>query len=483
MSKLIHSTASRHQDHPRLDFARDLPISIPGDFTVAIAGDIVITRPISQLKDPRVATAIEPFQRAELALGNLEQTIADRRNFRGGSYGVPSFQIMADPVVARDLANVGFSLLARANNRLSDFGAEGNRETDAHLRAAGITPVGYGEHLAEARAPAYVDLPCGRISAISVTSHVNHAIDAVFGASARIGLSNGRPGANSLRVTRTILLPVDAWTELRNFAMSYDYAFPGAFAVVPSVMIYEDRFKIGNDWYARSDTPGYSYEAHPDDVQDVLKSIANAAIYSNFTVCNMHTHQWSLDPLHPKGGLNGEVASPPDFLVRLAHDAIDAGADLFCTTGPFDFRAIEIFKGKPIFYGLGSFVRQAYMEEVLPWESYRPHQFGDASHAGVHPHATRTTDAELLFARAPRHPASYFESATASCIFRDGDLREIVLYPIDLGIDGPASDLGTPRRATGALATRILERIVSNCEPFGTKVSISGGLGHIVVAH
>ena len=92
-------------------------------------------------------------------------------------------------------------------------------------------------------------------------------------------------------------------------------------------------------------------------------------------------------------------------------------------------------------------------------------------------------DAELLFARAPRHPASYFESATASCIFRDGDLREIVLYPIDLGIDGPASDLGTPRRATGALATKILERIVSNCEPFGTKVSISGGLGHIVVAH
>lgn len=481
MSKLVHSTASRHQDHPRLDFARDLPMSILGNFTVAIAGDIVITRPISQLRNPLVAAAIEPFQRADLAIGNLEQTIADRRNFQGGAYGVPSFQIMADPSVAQDLARMGFSMLARANNRLSDFGAEGNRETDAHLRKAGITPVGFGEHLAEARAPAYVDLPCGRIGAISVTSHVNHAMDQVFGASARIGLSNGRPGANSLRVTRTICLPAEAWVGLRDFVTSHDYAFPGAFAVVPSVIIYEDRFKIGNDWYVKSDTPGYSYEAHPDDVQDILKSVANAAIYSNFTVCNMHTHQWNIDPLCPKGGLNGEVATPPDFLVRLAHDVIDAGADLFCTTGPFDFRAIEIFKGKPVFYGLGSFVRQAYMEEVLPWESYRPHQFGDASHAGVHPHATRTTDAELLFARAPKHPASYFESATANCIFRDGDLREIILYPIELGISGPASDLGTPKRASGARATKILEQISKNCEPFGTKVGIASDLGQIQV--
>lgn len=482
MSRLVHSTASRHTDHPRLDIARDIPMSIRGTFTAAVAGDIVITRPISKLSDDLVQAAIEPFRRANLAVANLEQTIAERRGFEGSPYGVASFQVMANPCVAQDLADMGFSLLARSNNRLSDFGVEGNRETDAHLRAAGIVPVGFGEHLADARAPVYVDLPCGRIGAVSVTSHVNHGMDAVFGASPRIGLSNGRPGANSLRVARTICLPGEAWATFRDFAIKHDYAFPGTFAVVPSVMVYEDRLKIGNDWYVRSDSAGYHYEAHPDDVRDVLKSIRNAAFYSNFTVCNMHGHQWTIDPVIPQGGLNGETAAPPDFLIRFARHAVEAGADLFCTTGPFDFRAIEIFRGKPIFYGLGSFVRQAYMEEVLPWESYRPHQFGDVTHPGVNPHATDITDAELLFARAPKHPASYFEGATATCTYQDNVLSAITLHPIDLGINGPASDLGIPRRASGSQARRILERIAANCEVFGTKVTLSGDVGHVELA-
>lgn len=481
MTAPVHSTASRHRDHPRLDPARDRPMSVAGRFTVAVAGDIVITRAISRLRDPRVQAAIAPFRAADFAIGNLEQTIADARTFAGSPLGVASFQIMADPSVARDLAEMGFSVLARANNRLSDFGAEGNRETDRHLRAAGITPVGYGEHLAEARAPAYVDSPAGRIAAVSLTSHVNHGLEGVFAASARIGRSNGRPGANHLRVTRTIGLPGAAWEALRDVARNFDYAFPGTFAVVPSVMIYEDRFRLGENWYEKSDRPGYRYDANADDLVEIFKNIANAATYANFTVCCMHGHQWNIDPERPEGGLNGETSTPPDFLVRLAHEAIDAGADLFCNTGPFDFRGIEIYRGKPIFYGLGSFVRQAYMEEVLPWESYRAHQFGDLSHAGVNPHATRTTDAELLFARAPRHPASYFEGATATCTFEDGAIREIVLDPIELGIDGPASDLGTPRQAGGERADNILGRIAVNSAPFGTRIDIENGKGRIAL--
>lgn len=481
MTQLLHSTASRHRDFPKLDPARDQPMSMAGKFTVAVAGDIVITRTISQLRDPQVQAAIAPFRAADFAIGNLEQTIADSRTFEGSPLGVASFQIMADPRVASDLADMGFSVLARANNRLSDFGADGNRETDAYLRAAGITPVGYGEHLAEARAPAYVDLPAGRIATVSVTSVVNHGLDGVFAASARIGRSNGRPGANHLRVTRTIQLPETAWNTLRDFARRFDYAFPAVYPVIPSVIIYDDRFKLGENWYEKSGRAGYRYDANSEDSTEILKNVANAATYSNFTAFCMHSHQWSIDPDAPAGGLNGETSTPPDFLVRFAHDAVDAGADLFCTTGPFDFRGIEIYRGKPIFYGLGSFVRQAYMEEVLPWESYRAHHFGELSHDGVNPHTTRTTDAELLFARAPRHPAAYFEGATATCTYKDGAVCEIVLNPIELGIDGPASDLGTPRQARGERARRIINHIAHNSAPFGTRVEIEDERGRIVL--
>lgn len=482
MAKLLHSTASPHRDGPRLERSRDLPMSISGEYTVAVAGDIVMTRPISSLQDDGIQAALEPIRSSDLAVANLEQTIADRHRFRGSPYGVAAFQIMADPAVAQDLANIGFDVLARANNRLSDFGPEGNRETDAHLRAAGVTPVGYGEHLAEARAPVYRDTPRGRVGTVSVTTHVNHALDGAFAASARIGLSNGRPGANSLRVTRTIALPKHAWNTLKDFVTTQDYAFPGAFVVVPSVMVYEDRFKIGDNWYVPAERAGYRYEANSDDLREILRSVTNAAFYSDFTICAVHGHQWSIDSDDPRGGLAGETGTPPDFLIRLAHDAIKAGADLFCNTGPFDFRGIEIIDGKPAFYGLGSFVRQAYMEEVLPWEAYRPHQFGPAQFPGVNPHDSETTDAEIVYARAPRHPGSYFEGATAQCLYHAGRVRRIEISPVDMGINGPASHLGTPRRAVGEQARRILEEIARRCGAFGTKMKIEDGTGVIEVA-
>ena len=53
------------------------------------------------------------------------------------------------------------------------------------------------------------------------------------------------------------------------------------------------------------------------------RSTRNAAFFSNFTVVTIHAHQWTIDPSDPKGGLAGETPSPPDFLIELAHDAID----------------------------------------------------------------------------------------------------------------------------------------------------------------
>lgn len=478
---LIHSTASKAEDHPRHDADRDLPMSVPGEFRVAVVGDVVMTRPISRLQDDDVQEAIAPIASADLAVGNLEQTVAAWREFEGHHYGVNAFLVMADPSIAADLAEIGFDILSRANNRLSDFGDEGNRETDAHLRAAGITPVGYGEHLAAARAPAYRDTPKGRVGAIGVTSHTNHGMDAVFGPAARVGLSNGRPGANNLRVGRTITLPRASFERLKAFVLEHDYAFPGPFVIQPTVMVFEDRLRLGNEWYVPGDEPGYSYRVQPDDLRDVLKHTRNAAAFSNFTLVSIHSHQWTIDPRDPKGGIAGEKPHPPDFLVDLAHRAIDEGADLFCVHGPFDFRAIEVYAGKPIFYGLGSFVRQPYMQEVVPWETYRRFEFGDQGFDAVDPNATSTPDVELLLTRTPRHPAFYFEGATAVCTFQDSRLTGIELQPVDLGIDGPLSDLGVPRRASPEQGERILGRIAENSAPFGTTIEREGGSGVVKI--
>lgn len=480
-SEPIISTSSRVTDNPKYRPERDHPMSVDGDFTIAVVGDIVQTRAITQLDDPAVRAAIDPVRNADFAIGNLEQAICDWRSFDGHHYGVGAFMIMAHPSIADDLAAMGFGLLSRANNRLSDFGAKGNRATDSHLRRVGIMPVGFGEHLSEARAPVYVDTDKGRIAAIAATSSFQPGGEKAFSAAARIGNSNGRPGVNSLHVSRTITLPPKAWKLLNELVREANYAFPLNYAIQGGLTVYEDRIQILHNTYVPGEAAGYHYMADRAETDVLMKEIRNAAAYSNFTIFTLHSHQWSIDPGDPLGGFHGETNEPPDFLEDLGKEAIDNGADMFCAHGPFEFRAIEIYKGKPIFYGLGSFIRQPYLQEYVPWETYSAHTFTGHSYESVNPIDTTIPDAEFLTTRTGRHPARYFRGASVSCDYRDSRLHKLTIHPVDLGIDGPLSDLGTPRKAGKDLADEIIESIAAHSKKYGTCIKVSDGTGVIEV--
>ena len=477
----IVSTASKVKDNQKYVPDRDHPMSIDGDFTIAVVGDIVQTRTISQLDDAAVSAAIDTVRNADFAIGNLEQAICDWRKFDGHHYGVGAFMIMAHPSIADDLASMGFGILSRANNRLSDFGAKGNRATDGHLRRVGIQPVGFGEHLSAARAPVYVDTDKGRIAAIAATSSFQPGGEKAFSAAARIGNSNGRPGVNSLHVSRTITLLPKAWKLLNELVREANYAFPLNFAIQGGLTVYEDRIQILHNTYIQGDEAGYHYTADREETEILMKEIRNAAAYSNFTIFTIHSHQWNIDPNDPMGGFHGETNEPPDFLEDLGRQAIDNGADMFCAHGPFDFRAIEIYKGKPIFYGLGSFIRQPYMQEYVPWETYSAHTFTGHNYESVNPIDTTVPDAEFLTTRTGRHPARYFKGASLSCDFKDSRLRKITIHPVDLGIDGPLSDLGTPRKASKEQADEIIQYIATHSKKYGTHIKASDGLGIIEI--
>ena len=477
----IISTASKVTDNPKYLPDRDHPMSIEGNFTIAVVGDIVQTRAISQLDDKAVSAALEPIRKSDFAVGNLEQAICDWRHFEGHHYGVGAFMIMAHPSVADDLAQMGFGLLSRANTRLSDFGAEGNRATDKHLRRVGIQPVGFGEHLTEARAPVYVDTDKGRIAAIAATSSFQPGGEKAFLAAARIGNSNGRPGVNGLHVSRTVTLPPKAWQLLNELVREANYAFPFNYAIQGGLTVYEDRIQILHNTYVPGDEASYKYTADRAQTDILMKEIQNAAAYSNFTIFTLHSHQWSIDPENPLGGFHGETNEPPDFLESLGKEAIDNGADMFCAHGPFDFRAIEIYKGKPIFYGLGSFIRQPYLQEYVPWETYSAHTFTGHDYESVNPIDTTIPDAAFLTTRTGRHPARYFRGASVSCDYRNSQLQKLTIHPVDLGFDGPLSDLGTPRKPDRKRADEILQSIATHSKTFGTEVQVSGGLGVIKV--
>jgi poly-gamma-glutamate synthesis protein (capsule biosynthesis protein) len=44
-----------------------------------------------------------------------------------------------------------------------------------------------------------------------------------------------------------------------------------------------------------------------------------------------------------------------DYMTQIAHAAIDAGAHIVMGHGPHHSLPVEVYKGRPIFYGLGSF--------------------------------------------------------------------------------------------------------------------------------
>jgi Bacterial capsule synthesis protein PGA_cap len=214
-----------------------------------------------------------------------------------------------------------------------------------------------------------------------------------------------------------------------------------------------------------------SYTINPDDLRQTLRSVRNGKESADFMVLGIHSHET------PGVGLRAEA--PPDFLIEYAHKAIDNGADMVAGTGPHTLRGIEIYKGKPIFYGLGETINQM-LGTPVGYDRYQEH--------GLDPLTTDDSDAELnwtswynynILTLPDRSFIPTAESVIAQVVYMDGRLRDIVLTPIELAYDRPMSQMGIPRIATGIVAKRILENIRDLSADLGTPVKIEGERGYI----
>ncbi len=156
---------------------------------------------------------------------------------------------------------------------------------------------------------------------------------------------------------------------------------------------------------------------------------------------------------------------PPDFYIDLPHRAIDSGADAFVGHGVQTLRGVEIYNGKPIFYGLGEFFREAQ------WTLEVQAGMTDAS-----PRSTRQA-----FARNFGGSSQSLESMVAISRYEDGHLAEVRLYPTELGADGPDSRLGIPRIAPPEIGRQILDRVQRLSRELGTTIDIEGNVGVIRV--
>lgn len=203
----------------------------------------------------------------------------------------------ADPTVAAEaLRSGGIAAVGIANN--VNYGESAITASIATLDQVGIAHAGAGANRAAARAPAILEragLRFGFTQRSSVYWPTNHEA------------GDTSAGIAVIRGHTAYQVPMHGGRPPANR--------PG---LPPQIITWADRQYL--KWFA-------------DDIAAVRAA-------ADIVVASCH---W---------GVGREVLQ---YMTEIAHAAIDAGADIVVGHGPHYSLAVEVYRGRPIFYGLGSF--------------------------------------------------------------------------------------------------------------------------------
>jgi poly-gamma-glutamate capsule biosynthesis protein CapA/YwtB (metallophosphatase superfamily) len=416
-----------------------------GPLTLAAAGDTSVPRPLPQPGvDPGFDEVVRILRGASLAFTNLEGQL--RRADAGGASAGPRWSA-GTPETARELRRIGFTLVSRANNHAADGGAESIGETTAALDAAGLLSAGCGGDLDGARAPALVGAAPRRVALVAVTTS---ASDEARATKTR-GEIQGRAGVNVVRYVPDVTADPVTYAALRRMAIA-------------SHQIEEttSELRLSGRLIRKGAATTVDLVADQNDVEEALAAIAKARAAADIVVVSLHSHE-----------PGNRSDTPAAFVQRFARMAIDRGASLVIGHGPHRLRGIEIYKGGAILYSLGSFAFQyAAIDPRAP---------------GVSDVFDADTDLDEIAITAPAGPGSFvplsfdepvwWESVVATATFDGGVLKRIRLDPIDLGVDLPQKDRGTPRAADAGRGAAILRRLADLSSGSNTAIRMEDGAG------
>jgi poly-gamma-glutamate capsule biosynthesis protein CapA/YwtB (metallophosphatase superfamily) len=258
------------------------------------------------------------------------------------------------------LADAGFDVATLAGNHCFDQGRAGVVDTEAELRRLGIATTGTGPTLAAAREPAVVER---RGITVGVLSY-NCAGPRESWA------TSSKPGCAYVRV-------------LTHYEL--DHASPGG---PPEVFTFADPASL---------------HALGEDIQ---------ALRARVDVVVVALHK----------GIGHVPAAVVGYEHQVAHAAVDAGADIVVGHHAHILRGVELYRGRPIFHGLGNFVTVTRAltlednpsEERRAWAQRRRQLFG--------------FEPDPAMPQYPFHPESRNAMMARFVIGRDG-VRESAFVP------------------------------------------------------
>ncbi|MDR0844259.1 MAG: CapA family protein [Tannerella sp.] len=444
-----------------------------GDFRFVLAGDCNIHQRLSIYEDPDFLAFFKRIQTADAAFLNIESQINPELYPGSPAFKSGGIYLYSPAFILDEFKWAGFNLFSVANNHSFDYGENGLRLSVKTIHEKGLVYAGAGENLALARAPKFLDTKHGRVALIAISSTL---LTGSWAGPQRKDLP-GRFGINPLRYQTIYTVKPETLEVLREVASIGRPSRPGAPANNNNSPV-----RIGDNIYQAGDEPSVHTEGNKQDVEELLGSIRDARQQADFVIVTIHSHEGS--PFTP--------SRSADFLVDFAHKAIDAGADLFGNHGPMDLRGIEIYKGKPIFYGIGNFAFDGHVQPAQPEERYEQ--------AGLPKNSINSdlwvysepdgTDNPIY--RPWRQESR--ESAVYELIFSpDGKLKQIAIDPISLlWAKGPDAEkkpetrafhtrAGVPGPASPEVAGRVFDRVIKQSAALGTKVTVTNGRGFVTL--
>jgi len=441
------------------------------DFSLVTVGDLILPRPVSMLVQPGAfphwrafADTLELLRSGDITYGNLETTIFDIRTFQGAPYSWDGdWPLSSVPAVADDLRTMGIDMVSRANNHALDWGLRGMRETSGWVARSGLIAAGTGENLTDATRAAFAQTAAGKVALVSMVTTFRSTTNAL---TASRDAPYGRPGVDGLRLSASAVVDAASYREVVSIACS--------FRAVKSCRAPASLELFGTS--VRPARPGetpftYDYAVNPDDLHRIVEAVAAAKTAgARFVIAAIHAHEALTDEAPPQNW-----QEPAAFLRPLAHCLIDAGADVFVATGIHHVAGIEVYEGKPIFYGIGNFFFSD-IQEPLPADLYE--STGNGAYgfsisrllARSFEHPDLVTDDDLTEVMNAASFAIKGASAARNLTFqgfvaksefdRNGKISRIRLYPIDLGYGEKLTQSGIPRRAGDLIANMVLDRVI-----------------------
>jgi poly-gamma-glutamate synthesis protein (capsule biosynthesis protein) len=298
--------------------ARELVLMAVGDIFIGAPGEhahIAHSAPLKRERanyfDSWLERVAPVLTQADCMMGNLEGPICEGGEVDISKAGTGGAVFRMPVEVAGALKRAGVNLVSLANNQTMNLGAQGIRETMAHLKAAGIAWAGAGNDLAEAHAPAITERDGVRIATLAYTSTFSPG-------TAPAG--EHKPGLSTVEITTAYQVP-------------------------------------GNIRYAPGVPPKILTTPNARDVERMVEDVKRAKQSADIVVVNWH---WGLTRYANAYAMGIELDTAPFYVLDYQEDmgraAVDAGADLVVGHHPHRLQGMQIYQGKLICYSLCNLV-------------------------------------------------------------------------------------------------------------------------------